>query len=72
MRYILTPYAMLAYPWNFPLWRSDTRSLVITADIVFIPPPPIPAIALEATKAHKLVEAPHKADPIKKTTVADK
>jgi hypothetical protein len=54
-----------------PLSRKDTKSLVITADIVFIPPPPIPAMALETTKAHKLFEAPHIADPIKNTTVAN-
>lgn len=45
---------------------------MITADIVFIPPPPIPAIALEITKVHKLLDAPHKAEPIKNMTVAPK
>lgn len=37
-----------------------------------MPPPPTPAIALAMTRAHKLLAAPQRKDPMKNTIVANK
>ena len=36
-----------------------------------MPPPPIPAIPRETTSIHSVDDAPHMAEPIKKTAVAN-
>lgn len=67
---LLTPYAILPYPWYLPRSRKDTKSLMMTVVNVLIPPPPRPATRRATTSDHKLGAAPQSNEPMKKTTVA--
>lgn len=58
-------------PWYLPRSRGGTMSPTIAIDSTISPPPPSPCSARKPMSCGMFCARPHRADPIRKSTMAD-